>query len=48
MVLESLAGRFAVKEAVYKAFCGSFHEVNFDFRRVETIKLENGAPLLRS
>ena len=41
---EFLAGRFAVKEAVYKAICGSFPEVNFDFRKVETIKLENGAP----
>ena len=41
---EFLAGRFAVKEAVYKAICGSFPEVNFDFRMVETIKLENGAP----
>lgn len=41
---EFLAGRFAVKEAVYKAFCGSYPEVNFDFRKVETIKLENGAP----
>ena len=41
---EFLAGRFAVKEAVYKAICGSFPEVSFDFRRVETVKLENGAP----
>ncbi len=41
---EFLAGRFAVKEAVYKAFCASYPEVNFDFRRVETIKLPNGAP----
>ncbi len=41
---EFLAGRFAVKEAVFKAFCGSFPDVSFDFRRVETIKLENGAP----
>ncbi|MCR4831659.1 MAG: holo-ACP synthase [Pseudobutyrivibrio sp.] len=41
---EFLAGRFAVKEAVYKAFCGNFPDVNFDFRKVETIKLQNGAP----
>ena len=42
---EFLAGRFAAKEAVYKAFCGSFPNVDFDFRHaVETIKLENGAP----
>ena len=39
-----LAGRFAVKEAVYKAICGSFPDVNFDFRQVETIRLSNGAP----
>ncbi len=41
---EFLAGRFAVKEAVYKAICGSFTEIDFDFRGVETIKLSNGAP----
>ncbi len=39
-----LAGRFAVKEAVYKAICGSFPDIDFDFRRVETIRLSNGAP----
>ena len=39
-----LAGRFAVKEAVYKVVCGSFTDVNFDFRKVETIRLVNGAP----
>ena len=44
---EFLAGRFAVKEAVYKAFCGSFPDVNFDFRKVETIKLANGAPKVK-
>lgn len=41
---EFLAGRFAVKEAVYKAICGSFPDIDFDFRIVETIKLKNGAP----
>lgn len=41
---EFLAGRFAVKEAVYKAICSSFPDVNFDFRNVETIKQPNGAP----
>ena len=41
---EFLAGRFAVKEACYKAICGNFPEVNFDFRQVETIRLSNGAP----
>ncbi len=42
-----LAGRFAVKEAVYKAICGNYIEVNFDFRQVETIRLSNGAPQFR-
>lgn len=41
---EFLAGRFAVKEAVYKAICGSFTDINFDFREVETTRLSNGAP----
>ena len=41
---EFLAGRFAVKEAVYKAICSRFPDVNFDFRKIETIKLQNGAP----
>lgn len=39
-----LAGRFAVKEAVYKAICSRFPDVDFDFRIVETIKCANGAP----
>ena len=39
-----LAGRFAVKEAVYKAICGNYPEINFDFRNVETIRISNGAP----
>lgn len=41
---EYLAGRFAVKEAVYKAICSQDTEINFDFRIVETIRQENGAP----
>ncbi len=41
---EFLAGRFAVKEAVYKAICGSFTDINFDFRQVETKRMPNGAP----
>ena len=41
---EFLAGRFAVKEAVYKAICGSFTDINFDFRKVETKRMSNGAP----
>lgn len=39
-----LAGRFAVKEAVYKAICGNYPEIDFDFRNVETIRISNGAP----
>ena len=39
-----LAGRFAVKEAVYKAICGNYPEIKFDFRNVETIRISNGAP----
>lgn len=39
-----LAGRFAVKEAVYKAICGNYPEITFDFRNVETIRISNGAP----
>ena len=41
---EFLAGRFAVKEAVFKAINGNFPDKDFDFRQVETIKLSNGAP----
>lgn len=41
---EFLAGRFAVKEAVFKAINGSFPDTDFDFRQVETVKLSNGAP----
>lgn len=41
---EFLSGRFAVKEAVYKAICGSFKDINFDFRKVETKRMPNGAP----
>lgn len=41
---EYLAGRFAVKEAVYKAICSLDTEINFDFRIVETVRQKNGAP----
>jgi holo-[acyl-carrier protein] synthase len=41
---EFLAGRFAVKEAVFKAINGSFPDKDFDFRQVETIRMPNGAP----
>ncbi len=41
---EFLAGRFAVKEAVFKAINGSFPEHDFDFRQVETKRQPNGAP----
>ncbi|MBE5910267.1 holo-ACP synthase [Pseudobutyrivibrio sp.] len=39
-----LAGRFAVKEAVFKAICGNFTDIEFDFRQVETRRMPNGAP----
>ncbi len=39
-----LAGRFAVKEAVYKAICGRHEEIRFDFRIVQTVRRQNGAP----
>ena len=41
---EFLAGRFAVKEAVFKAINGNFPDKDFDFRQVETIRMSNGAP----
>ncbi len=41
---EYLAGRFAVKEAVYKAVCSVEDGINFDFRMVETVRQRNGAP----
>ena len=39
-----LAGRFAAKEAVFKAICGNFTYIEFDFRQVETRRMPNGAP----
>lgn len=40
-----LAGRFAVKEAVFKAL--SCKQSNpFDFRRVETLRREDGCPVV--
>lgn len=41
---EFLAGRFAVKEAVFKAISSYDLNADFDFRIIETEKLENGAP----
>ena len=41
---EYLAGRFAVKEAVFKALAHLTPEKTFDFRRVETLKREDGSP----
>ncbi len=38
-----LAGKFAVKEAAFKALA-QLTENGFDFRRVETLEDENGAP----
>ena len=41
---EYLAGRFAVKEAVFKALAQLTPEKTFDFRLVETLKNEDGSP----
>lgn len=39
-----LAGRFAVKEAVFKAASPQKPEVAFDLRRVETLRRPDGSP----
>ena len=39
-----LAGRFAVKEAVFKAVAHLLPEKSFDFRLVETLRQPDGAP----
>lgn len=39
-----LAGRFAVKEAVFKAASPLKPEVPFDLRRVETLRRPDGSP----
>lgn len=39
-----LAGRFAVKEAVFKAVAQHTSEKTFDFRIVETLSHEDGSP----
>lgn len=44
---EFLAGRFAVKEAVFKALSGAEPELSFDFRRVVTMRLKSGAPRVK-
>ncbi len=41
-----LAGRFAVKEAVFKALAPLTEEKFFDFRRVETRKQSDGSPVI--
>lgn len=40
-----LAGRFAVKEAVFKALSGKTPNP-FDFRRIETLRREDGCPVI--
>lgn len=42
-----LAGRFAVKEAVFKAVAHRTLEKTFDFRCVETLRAEDGSPYIR-
>ena len=39
-----LAGRFAAKEAVFKAFGGTLHGTGFDLRKIETLSCEDGSP----
>ena len=39
-----LAGRFAAKEAVFKALSPLLPETPFDFRRVETLRQPDGSP----
>ena len=39
-----LAGRFAVKEAVFKALAHLTPEKTFDFRKVETLSAPDGSP----
>lgn len=39
-----LAGRFAAKEAVFKALCPLLPGSPFDFRRVETLQQKDGSP----
>ena len=39
-----LAGRFAAKEAVFKALSPLLPETPFDFRRVETLRQPDGRP----
>jgi len=41
------AGRFAVKEAVFKAIAHLTPEHSFDFRIVETLKQPDGSPRLQ-
>lgn len=40
-----LAGRFAVKEAAFKALCEEQQNL-FDFRRVETLRRKDGCPVI--
>lgn len=42
--VEYLAGRFAVKEATFKALSRQMHENPFDLRAIESLDDEDGAP----
>ena len=44
---EYYAGRFAVKEAVFKAAAHLLEEKTFDFRVVETLRRTDGSPYVR-
>lgn len=43
---EYFAGRFAVKEAVFKAIANLTEKKGFDFRIVETMNLADGKPVI--
>lgn len=45
---EFFAGRFAVKEAVFKALAHLTEKKTFDFRIVETLKEEDGSPFVNT
>ncbi|MDO4198424.1 MAG: holo-ACP synthase [Erysipelotrichaceae bacterium] len=43
---EYYATRFAAKEAVYKAIAHLNDNINFDFRKIETLNHSDGAPYI--
>lgn len=45
---EFFSGRFAVKEAAFKALAHLTRQKTFDFRMVETLKHEDGSPFVNT